>query len=34
LIKAISPLGESSLHQSLEKLMEAEVLYPRGNSPQ
>ena len=34
LIKAISPLDEASLCQSLEKLVEAEVLYPRGNRPQ
>src|SRR5262249_52131075 len=34
LIQAVSPLDERSLQQALAKLMEAELLYQRGQPPQ
>ncbi len=33
LIQAVSPLQETNLHQALTKLVEAEVLYQRGQPP-
>jgi hypothetical protein len=34
LIHAISPLDESALQQGLRQLVEAELIYQRGLSPQ